>query len=85
MRGIKKDDSTFPKFKHETKQNEWYNKTKAQTRFQFVDEIFDTNYTPESIDDIKLFDIRKRCMYAVFINTLFIDTGKVLIRQHERD
>ena len=65
------------------KWNEWYNKTKTQARSQCVDEIFDIDYTPGSIDDINLFDLNKRLMYAVFTNTLLADKGKSLVRQYE--
>ena len=85
MRGIKRDESTFPKFKDEKQWNEWYNNTKAQSRSQFEDEILDINYTPESIDDMHLLDLKKRCMYLVFVKILFTDEGKSLVRQHEGD
>ena len=55
--------------------NKWYNQTKAQAKYQFVDEIFDTNYTPGSVDDIHLFDLKKRFMYSVFTNTLLTEKG----------
>ena len=32
MRDIKRDDSTFQKYKDENQWNKWYNKTKAQAR-----------------------------------------------------
>ena len=73
MCGIERDSSTFPKFKDERQWNEWYNKIKAQARSQFVDDIFDVNYIPGSVDDINLFDLKNTLMYTVFINTLLID------------
>ena len=85
MRGIKRDASNFPKFKDEKYRNEWYNKTQAQARSYFVDEIFDINYTSGCIDDIHLFDLKKRFLYALFINTLLTNKGKFLVRQHEGD
>ena len=47
--------------------------TKSKQRSQFVDEIFDVNYTPESVDDIHLFDLKKRFVYVVFTDTLLTD------------
>ena len=77
MRDIKRDSSTFRKFKDEKQWNEWYNKTKAQTRSQFLDDIFDIDYTSGLIDDTHLFDLNKLCIYAVFTNTILKDTGKI--------
>ena len=80
MRGIKRDDSTFTNFKDEKQWNELYSETKTQARSQLLDEILDINYTPESINDINLFDLKKRCRYASFTNTLLIHKGKSLVR-----
>ena len=85
MHGIKRDASNFPKFKDEKQWNEWYNKTKEQAKSQFIDEIFNINYTPGSIDYITLFDLKKRFMYAAFTNNLLTDKEKPLVRQHEGD
>ena len=43
------------------------------------------NYTPRLIDDINLFDLKKRFVYVVFKNTLLADKRKSLVRQHEGD
>ena len=83
MRDVKRDASIFPKLKYEKQWNNWYNRTKAQARSQFMDEIFDIKYKPGSVDEINLFDPKKRFMYAVFTNTLLTDKGKPLDNQHE--
>ena len=49
MCGVKRDASNFPKFQDEKQWNEWYNKTKAQARSQFANEILDVNYTSQLI------------------------------------
>ena len=46
MRGAKKDASIFPKLKDEKQWNDWYNRTIAQARSQFLDEIFDIKHKP---------------------------------------
>ena len=50
-----------------------------------MDEIFDVNYTPRSIDDAILFYLKKQCMYAVFKPTLLTEKVKLLVRKCERD
>ena len=47
--------------------------------------MFDVKYTPELVDDINLIDIKNRCRYAVFTNTLLIDKGNSLVRKYEGD
>ena len=59
--------------------------TQAQIRSQFVDDIFDVNYTPGSVDDTHLFNLKKRFMYIVFTNTLLTDKGNNLINKYEGD
>ena len=62
---LKKMPNYFPKFKDEMQWNDWYNKAKAQSRSQFVDEVCDVNYTPGSADYTKLFHLNERFMYIV--------------------
>ena len=50
---VKRDTNIFPKLKDDKKQNDWYNRTKAQARLKFIDEIFDINYKPGSVEYIK--------------------------------
>ena len=85
MRGDKRDASFFSKLKDERQLNDWYNRTKAWARSQFVDEIFDIKYKPGSIDEINLFDLKKIFIYAVFTNTHLTDKRKYLVSQHEGD
>ena len=72
----------FSKLKDENL-NDWYNRTKVQARSEFVDEIFDINYKPGSVDEINLFYQKKRLMYTVFRKTLLTDKGKSPVSQHE--
>ena len=83
MRGVKRDASIFPKLKDEKQWNDWYNRTKAQARSQFMDEIFDIKYKPGSVDEINLFDLKKILFYVFFTNTLLTDKGTSLVSQYE--
>ena len=49
-----------------------------------MDKIFDVNYTPGSIDDAILFDLKKRCMYSVFVINLLTERVTLLVRTFER-
>ena len=50
-----------------------------------MDVIFNIKCKPGSVDDINLFDLKKRFTYAVFANTLLTDKGKSLVSQREKD
>ena len=43
------------------------------------------NYTSGSIDNVYLFDLKKRFMNEDFTITLLTDKGKYLIRKYERN
>ena len=63
--------------------NDWYDKPTAQARSQYLNKIFDIDYTPGSVDNRSVFDLKKLFMYAVFIKTPLTDKGKPLVRQYE--
>ena len=48
-----------------------------------MNEIVDIKYKPRSVDEINLFDLKNRFMYAFFANNLLTDKGKSLVSQHE--
>ena len=43
-----------------------------------MDAIFDVQYTPGLIDNISLFDLKKRFMYAIFKDTLITNKENLL-------
>ena len=61
----------------------WQQNTLAQARAQGVEDLLDVNYSPSSPEEQALFLEKQKYMYAVFIQMLLTDQGKVLIRQYE--
>ena len=80
MLGVKRDDSIFPKIKDEN--NGITGTTEQKHKLDhnlWMDQIFDIKYRPRSIDEINLFDLKKRFIYAIFTNTLLTDKGTFLV------
>ena len=44
--------------------------------------LLDANCVPSGATDVRLFDLQKEYIYAVFVNVLLTDIGKQLVRNH---
>ena len=79
--------SLFPTLKDEKQWDAWQRGTIAQARAQDLEQVLDSDYTPEegNEDEKNLFIMKQKFMYAVFECSLLTDQGKALVRAHEDD
>ena len=82
-RGIKRDISQFTPLKDDSAWDNWNCGTLAQARAQDVDDILNSTYTPNTVEEKELFDEKQKYMYAVFEKNLLTDKGKALVRQYQ--
>ena len=82
-RGIKRDQSLFPKLKDEARWDNYNRDRSAQCRAQGVANVLDATYSPTTPEETTLFRYQNEYMYAVFTQTLLTDKAKAIVRRHE--
>jgi hypothetical protein len=84
-KGINRDPAYFTVLKDNKQWDSDHQTLKAQTCYQYVDDILDPNYVPTTAEDIALFDEKQKYMYSVLEWILQTDEGKVIVRSHDAD
>ena len=82
-KGIKRDASLFPIMKQDIEWDSWNRSVVSIARAQGLDQVLDSTYRPCLIEEIDLFEEKKKYMYAVFDKTMQTDKGKAIVRAHE--
>ena len=85
-RGIRRDTNAFSVLKDVKHFDEWNRSTIAQARSQGLGDILNPTFKPEETDTdaVDLFREKQAFMYSVFHKTLLTDTGRELVRHHEK-
>ena len=84
-KGVKRDQSIFPKLKDSKSWDTYYRGTKATARAQNLSNVLDLKYKPSNKEEKALFDLQQAFMFAVAEATLLTDAGKALVCEHETD
>jgi hypothetical protein len=84
-KGVKRDMTLYPSFKHDHQFDAWNRETKAVAYTQGLSNVLGPKYAPTAIDGIALFKEQNIFMFAVFNKILLTDQGKKIVRAHEVD
>ena len=84
QRSIKRDPSLFETLKHDHQWDGWQRHTSSLAHTFDVADVLDPTYQPSTPEETELFNLKQDFMFAVFNNILKTDTGKNLVRQHEK-
>ena len=85
-RGIRRDGNAFSVLKDVKHFDEWNRSTIAQARSQGLGDVLNSEFQPEEndTDALDLFQEKQAFMYSVFNKILLTDTGRELVRQHDK-
>ena len=85
-KGIKRDASAYPIFKHERYYNTFIRHFKATAKAQGLNSLMDSNFTPGSDEyEQQLFQDQQDFLYSVLISSLKTDFSEALVKDHEGD
>ena len=84
-KSIKRDASLFTTFKDDKFWANQRRNTLATARAQDVDDIFNHQYMPRTVNNKDIFTKKQKFMYSVFMKVLLTDRGKRYVQEHEID
>ena len=82
---MKRSKDDFMVFKDRKQFKECYPSLKVTAAAQYVSEILDPTYVPNTPKEMELFNENQKYMYLVAITILKTDRGIVYVGQHEAD
>jgi hypothetical protein len=84
-KGTRRDASLYPTLKDNNHWNNWNRSVLAQAQAHDLKEVFNMEYVPVTVEEIKLFDEKQCFAYALLNRIVQTDEGKSFVRQHEKD
>lgn len=77
-KSIRRDSNVYPVLKDDKHYNNWNRSVISQARAHDVIDVFDSDYTPKTIDAILLFKEKQSFVYSMFNRCVQTDSGKAI-------
>ena len=84
-RGIKRDPSAFPKLKSMSQWSHFEHSVLANARMMEVSNVLQEHYVPQPGEETTLFMLQRDFMYSVFVQSIVVDIGQSIVREHKDD
>jgi hypothetical protein len=82
-KGIKRNIALYPVLTQDTEWDLWNCSVVSLACAQSVEQVLDNKYVPSLPNDIALFSVKNKYIYAVFDQTLQSDKGKTIVCAYE--
>ncbi|MGL4933427.1 MAG: hypothetical protein ACRC4P_08975, partial [Aeromonas sp.] len=81
--GIKKDPESYPVFKEGRFWDAWNRELNSKASLHDVSNVLDAHYVPTTADDIDLFEVQKKFMYAVFLSKVQASDAMTIVKREK--
>jgi hypothetical protein len=81
---IKRDMTEYNEIKDDRDFDNWQRSFLAMAACHQIKEVFDPDYTPNSSDEVEIFNLKQTFAYSVLVRVLKTDVGKTIVRKYEK-